>query len=255
MGSIFTFSLQSGSNGNAIYVETPDARLLFDAGISGKQAQLRMAQHGRDIRDCDAVLVSHDHADHVRCAGIFARKFELPLLISGKTFKAVSWGLGLVGQVEHFETGQTLRFGQTAVETIPTPHDAADGCAFVVSHGGARLGILTDLGHVFAGLADVFAGLDAAYLETNYDPDMLSGGPYPEWLKKRIAGPAGHLSNGEAGDLTHGFGGRLRWLMLSHLSEENNTPATALTTVKKHLGRSLTLAVASRYETSAAMEV
>lgn len=255
MGSILTFSLQSGSNGNAIYVETPDARLLFDAGISGKQAQLRMAQHGRDIRDCDAVLISHDHADHVRCAGIFTRKFDLPLLITARTFKAASWGLGPIGQVDHFEAGQTLRFGQTAVETIPTPHDAVDGCAFVVAHGGARLGILTDLGHVFAGLSDVFAGLDAAYLETNYDPGMLRRGPYPEWLKERIAGPAGHLSNGEAGELADGFGGRLRWLMLSHLSEENNTPAKALATVKKRLSRSLTLGIASRYETSAAMEV
>lgn len=255
MSIVLTFSLQSGSNGNAIYVETPDARLLFDAGISGKQAAARMAMHGRDLRDCDALIVSHDHADHVRCAGIYTRKFSLPLLITERTFRAAQWGLGLIGQVEHFRAGQTLQFGRTRVETIPTPHDATDGCAFVVSHGGARLGILTDLGHVFDGLGDLVGGLDAAYLESNYDPAMLRRGPYPESLKARIAGPRGHLSNGEAGELANAFGRRLRWLMLAHLSEENNTPDKALATVKQSVDRALPLAIAGRHETSAAMEL
>jgi phosphoribosyl 1,2-cyclic phosphodiesterase len=257
MGNISTFSLQSGSNGNAIYVETPDARLLFDAGISGVQAQQRMARHGRDIRDCDALIISHDHADHVRCAGVFARKFELPLLITRATLDAAAWQMGALGsaQVEHFQPGRSMQFGQTHVESIRTPHDAADGVAFVVSHGGARLGILTDLGHVFDGLGDLFAGLDAAFLESNYDPQMLADGPYPQWLKQRIAGPNGHLANREAGELVNRFGRRLRWLALSHLSAENNRPLLAMSTVKACLDRSLPIAVASRHEVSERWEV
>lgn len=255
MGSIRTFSLQSGSNGNAIYVETPDARLLFDAGISGRQAELRMARHGRDIRDCDAVIISHDHSDHVRCAGIFSRKFDLPVIISPGAHRAAGAQVGRTFQCESFAPGQTIRFNRTAVETIPTPHDAVEGCAFVVCHGNARLGILTDLGHVFAGLAEQFAGLDAAYLESNYDPKMLSDGPYPDWLKERVAGPGGHLSNAEAAALAGQFGGRLRWLALAHLSEENNRPALALATTRKALDRSLPVHVAGRYEVSDCWEL
>lgn len=255
MGSIITFSLQSGSNGNSIYVETPDARLLFDAGISGRQAELRMASHGRDIRDCDAVLISHDHSDHVRSAGIFARKFKLPLLISAKTLSAAEWQIGRLGPVEHFCPGASLRFGDTVVETIATPHDAVDGAAFVVNHAGRRLGILTDLGHVFDGLGDLFAGLDSAYLESNYDPKMLRDGPYPDWLKARITGRAGHLSNAEAAGLADRFGRRLRWLALSHLSEQNNTPAKALATAKAGIARPVPLFVASRHEVGEAREV
>jgi phosphoribosyl 1,2-cyclic phosphodiesterase len=255
MADIVTFSLQSGSNGNAIYVETPDARLLFDAGISGRQAQQRMAVHGRDIRDCDALIVSHDHADHVRCAGVFARKFGLPVLISRATLAAAAWQIGQLGRVEHFQVARAIRFGGTVVESIATPHDAADGAAFVVSHGNCRLGILTDLGHVFDGLGDLVKGLDAAYLESNYDPQMLSDGPYPPQLKLRIAGPAGHLSNAQAGELAGRFGRRLRWLALSHLSEHNNRPTLALATVRKCLDRALPTAVASRYQVSPVWEV
>jgi phosphoribosyl 1,2-cyclic phosphodiesterase len=255
MGSIITFSLQSGSNGNAIYVETPDARLIFDAGISGRQAELRMAARGRCIRDCDGLIISHDHADHVRCAGIFARKFKLPLFVSPKTLSAAQWQVGKLGRVEHFKPGKAMRFGGTTVESVATPHDAAEGSAFVISHGGRRLGILTDLGHVFDGLPELVSGLDAAYLESNYDPDMLRHGPYPDWLKKRIVGPAGHLSNNEAAGLADRFGRRLRWLALAHLSEQNNSPACALAAAKAALSWSLPLTVASRYEVGECREV
>jgi phosphoribosyl 1,2-cyclic phosphodiesterase len=252
---ILTWSLQSGSNGNSIYVETADARLLFDAGISGKQAADRMACHGRDIRDCDAVIISHDHADHVRAAGIYSRKFDLPVLVSRPTFMSVQGSLGAIGEMRHFRPGDQLPFGRTTVETVPTPHDGVDGAAFIVCRGNWRLGILTDLGHVFAGLADLVGGLDAAYLETNYDPAMLRNGPYPKWLQQRIAGPGGHLSNNEAGKLANDSGRKLRWLALAHLSEENNRPDLALRTVTKSLDRKLPLHVASRYEVGPRLEL
>ena len=149
-------SLQSGSNGNCIYVEAEGARLLFDAGISGLQVKRRLAFHGRDVTRVDAVVISHDHADHCRSMGILHRKFGLPIHVTAKTHKAaVRYGLGEIADVRHFRRGATLWFGKVAVETIPTPHDGVDGVVFVVDDGHRRLGILTDLEHVFSGLEDV----------------------------------------------------------------------------------------------------
>jgi len=197
---VFCIALQSGSNGNCIYVESGDTRLLFDAGISGSRAEERLAEFGRDIRSVDALIISHDHADHVRCAGIFQRKFHLPVYVTEATFDAAlrRCDLGTLTDVRHFRPGDTLSFDGVAVETVPTPHDGADGAAFVVSNARRRLGILTDLGHVFDGLGPVLASLDAVLLESNYDPEMLEVGPYPHTVKQRIRGPGGHLSNVEA---------------------------------------------------------
>jgi phosphoribosyl 1,2-cyclic phosphodiesterase len=252
---MLTFSLQSGSNGNAIYVETPDARLLLDAGISGKQAELRMARHGRDIRDCDALLISHDHSDHVRCAGVYHRKFGLPVLMTPTTWRAAKPFLGTMPAPTLFRPGQVLTFGKTRVETIPTPHDSADSTAFVITHGGQRLGVLTDLGHVFDGLGDLIAGLDAAYLEANYDPDMLWNGPYPWGLKQRVSGEGGHLSNDESADLAATFGRRLRWLAVAHLSEQNNRPQLARNAIGSRVDGGTAIVWASRYDVSDCWEV
>lgn len=251
-------SLQSGSNGNCIYVEAGGVRLLFDAGISGVQAQERLAARGRDITAVDAVLISHDHRDHVRSAGIFQRKFGLPVYATRRTMEAASayCNLGVMTEVEYFEAGGGLLFGEIVIETIPTPHDGVDGVAFVVDDGHRRLGILTDLGHVFDRLTSVVQSLDAVVLESNYDPDMLACGSYPEFLKRRIQGPHGHLSNLEAAEvLRSAVGGPLRWACLAHLSEENNTPEVALNCHRHVLGPRLPLHVASRYEPSEVLDV
>ena len=247
---IHTFSLQSGSNGNAVYVETPDARLLFDAGISGRQARLRMQVHGRDIGDVRALIISHDHADHVRSAGIYQRKFGLPVFMSERTFGTARGLLGTVGDIRFFTSGEALRFGDTLVHTVPTPHDAADGCCFVIEHGGLRLGLLTDLGHVFGPLVDTVRGLDAAYLESNHDPDMLAAGPYPPELKQRIRSPRGHLSNSEAAELVARHADGLQWVALAHLSEQNNTPELAVDTWRRYVGDRVPLHLAGRYKPS-----
>lgn len=251
-------SLQSGSNGNCIYVESGDVRLLFDAGISGTQAESRLARHGRDIRDVQAVVISHDHSDHSKSLGVFQRKFGLPVYVTPRTLlqAGTRGSLGKLDRIEHFAAGSTLRFGQVTVETIPTPHDGVDGVAFVVDDGGLRLGILTDLGHIFRGLPELLGSLDAVLLESNYDLQMLASGWYPAYLKRRIRGPGGHLSNEEAATLVSvSTNGRLRWLCLGHLSQENNTPQLALTTHRKVLGDRLPIYVASRYEASGMYEV
>lgn len=248
---MYVASLQSGSNGNCIYVEAAGVALLFDAGISGRQAELRLEGLGRDIRDVDALIISHDHRDHSGCAGIYQRKFGLPVRMTRRTREAADarCGLGRMENVREFRAGQTMRFGSVRVETMPTPHDARDGVAFIVRAERKRLGILTDLGHVFDDLRSAVAGLDGVVLESNYDPGMLARGWYPEFLKDRIRGPGGHLSNLEAAELlAREAGPSLKWACLAHLSEDNNDPRLALSTHRKILGEDLDIHVSSRYE-------
>jgi len=250
-------ALQSGSNGNCIYIETRGVRLLFDAGISGRQAQTRLAAHSRDIENVDALVISHDHRDHSRCLGIYQRKFGLPVHISKGTLTVASKKdkLGPLNDVRYFAAGSSLRFGNVTVETIPTPHDAVDGVAFVVDDGTKRLGILTDLGHPFDRLVSVMKTLDAVVIESNYDPQMLTNGPYLESLKQRIRGQGGHLSNIESAELLRVAGNRLKWACLAHLSEENNDSNVAVDTHREMSGNKLPLFVASRYEATDVLEV
>jgi phosphoribosyl 1,2-cyclic phosphodiesterase len=253
---VIAISLQSGSNGNCIYVETNGVRLLFDAGICGSRAASRLEAHGRDIRNVDALIISHDHADHISCAGVYQRKFGLPIYITPMTLQKAEREdkLGKLSNVNHFLAGEKLQFGKVSVQTIPTPHDAADGAAFVISSGGKKLGILTDLGHVFRELFDVMPSLDAVFIESNYDPEMLAGGPYPAFLKKRIRGPQGHLSNRESAELLRS-GVKLKWACLAHLSESNNNPRVALKTHLEIAGNRLTFYTAGRHISSGILTI
>ncbi|MFA6134970.1 MAG: MBL fold metallo-hydrolase [Phycisphaerae bacterium] len=253
---MIAFSIQSGSNGNCVYVECGKTGVLFDAGISGLKAQRALAAHGRDIRKVAAVVISHDHRDHVCSAGIFSRKFGLPVYITPPTLEAArQCKLGRIDDIRLFQSGQTVEIGPMTIRTVPTPHDSADGVAFVVEGEGRRVGVLTDLGHVFDGLAEVVATLDGVFLESNYEPELLENGPYPEFLKARIRGPHGHISNHEAAGLLHATaGGTLKWACLAHLSEHNNTPAAAMKVHRRILKDTLPLHVASRYEPSGIFE-
>ena len=257
-------SLQSGSNGNSFYVEAANTRLLFDAGIAGRQAEERLAAHGREIRDCCGLFISHDHSDHTRSMGVYQRKFGIPLYVTRRTLRAVQVhrDVGQLHDVRHFLPGQSIEFtgghdDPVIVHTIPTPHDGADGVAFVIEHDEKRVGILTDLGHVFDGLRDVLLSLDAVVIESNYDPGLLEQGPYPEQLKQRIRGRGGHISNDEAADLVSraAMFRRLKWALLCHLSEENNRPELARQTMRQAVDPCVSIHVASRYDASEIMEV
>jgi len=248
---LFALALQSGSNGNCFYVEASGVRLLFDAGISGVQAEHRLKMFGRDIRRVDAVVISHDHNDHVRCAGVLQRRYGLPIYATRATLDAARrrCAIGDLEEFHPFRAGDALDFGAVRVETFPTPHDAADAAAFVVAHRDVRLGILTDLGHVFAGLPEIVASLDAGFIESNYDPEMLANGPYPLFLQERIRGAGGHLSNVESAELLRLAGSPdLRWVCLAHLSQNNNTPDIAIETHTRLCGSRRPLFAASRYE-------
>lgn len=253
---MIAISLQSGSNGNCIYVETNGVRLLFDAGICGIKAASRLKAYGRDIQEVDALIISHDHADHISFAGVYQRKYGLPIYITPRTLERAEREnrLGKLQDVNYFLAGGKIQFGKVSVRTIPTPHDAVDGAAFVISSEAKKLGILTDLGHVFKELFPVIASLDAVFIESNYDPFMLTNGRYPAFLKKRIQGPKGHLSNTESAELLRA-GAKLKWACLAHLSEHNNNPRVALKTHLEIVGRKITFYTASRYSPSGILSV
>ena len=247
--TITAIALQSGSAGNCIYIETETTALLIDAGISATLLRERLAEHGRDPSRISAILISHDHGDHVRHVGVVQRKLKVPVYITEGSLGAARrrFALGAMGDIECFRPGAQLRVGSLTIETVPTPHDGTQGVAFVVGHRGRRLGVLTDLGHCFDGLGEVIGGLDGVFLESNYDPAMLREGGYPAHLKRRIQGPRGHLSNLEAAELiARHAGGGLRWACLSHLSGQNNDPTLALRTHRSILGDEIPLHVAPR---------
>lgn len=253
---MITFSLQSGSNGNSIYVESDGVRLLFDAGISGALAEKRMREHGRDIRDVDALIISHEHVDHMACVGIFQHKFGMPIYITEKTRMAAWTKLDRATDIRYFLSGQTLTFGHVTVRTISTPHDAADGVCFVVEAEGRKLAILSDLGHSFDALSDILASVDAAYLESNYDDTLLKQSRYPWKLKQRISGPQGHISNADAARLLQSCKRSIpKWVALCHLSGDCNSPTLAIREQHRAIGEMYPVHLSGRDGVSALWEV
>jgi len=246
--------LQSGSVGNCILVEGCGVRVLFDAGISARRVTDRLAEHGIAPASIDALVISHEHSDHVGAAGVLARRFGMPLHLTAATHAASRQALGDC-PFTPFLAGGSLRIKGLTIETVATPHDAVDGVIFIVSDGARRLGVMTDFGHVFAWLPGLVETLDAVYLESNYDERMLHDGPYPELLKRRISGPGGHISNDESAQLIASAGARLQWACLAHLSATNNHPELALAAHRRCYGEALALSVASRERSSPALEV
>jgi phosphoribosyl 1,2-cyclic phosphodiesterase len=182
--------------------------------------------------------------------------YGIPLYATRGTLDESAMRIGRLTRVHSFEGGDTLAFRGVRVQTFPTPHDGAESVAFVVTTGRKRLGILTDLGHVFKGLQEVVASLDGVFIESNYDDDMLASGPYPPFLKDRIRSPHGHISNEESAALMRACaGGRLRWACLAHLSETNNDPAVALRTHRRIWAKGFPLYVASRYRPTGPFEL
>ena len=250
--------LQSGSKGNCYYVESDKTRIIVDAGITLRQARLRLQQHGKNIDDVTDLLITHDHSDHCRHLSTYSKNLNVTVRTTDKTLRAITRNpkYGEVKKADCFEAGQSVEVGDLTVHSIPTPHDAADGVAYVIENGDKRIGILTDLGHVFSGLREVLQSLDAVIIESNYDEDMLESGPYPEFLKHRISGTGGHLSNEDSARLIHSADNtRLKWVCLCHLSDENNCPDTAIRTHQHWLGEDYPIYVAKRHEASQPMSL
>ena len=232
-GGLTLCMLASGSRGNATYLSNGRTSILIDAGLSGKELQRRMAAKGLDPAGLDAVLVSHEHTDHIQGVGVMARRFGLTVHISDGTWQASRKMLGKLSDVRPFTCGHPFSIGDLAVHPFSISHDAADPAGFTIGCNGAKVGVATDLGIVTGVVQNHLQDCDALILEANHDPQMLIDGPYPWPLKQRIRGRSGHLSNEDAAlfleTLVHE---RLSHVVLAHLSEENNTPAKAQKTVE-----------------------
>ena len=223
--------LASGSRGNSVWVESDGAAVIVDNGLSGKAFKQRVALAGLDIRRLKAIIVSHEHRDHILGVGVLARMMKLPVYLNEATYKQAESGLGRI-HVVPFVTGVDLRIGHLAIHPFSISHDAADTAAFTFQSGSAKLGLATDLGTATALVKRRLAGCDALILEANHDPDMLRNGPYPWEIKRRVRGRQGHLSNQDAAELLAGLvHSGLRHVVLAHLSQTNNLPDLALETV------------------------
>jgi len=229
--------LASGSKGNCIYVSGGGTALLVDAGLSSREMVNRMRNAGIDPETVQAVLFTHDHVDHYRGIEVFSRNFPVRLFANEGTASGIELGCPKLScPWEIFETSSTFSIGGLQVEAFTVPHDAADPVGFVFDDGAARLCLATDLGQATPLVCAKFAQCHAAILESNHDYDMLMQSERPWPLKTRIAGRSGHLSNDDAAALMcTSVPEQLHTLMLAHLSDECNTPALALNTMRQAL--------------------
>ncbi len=226
--------LASGSKGNAIYISDGDTAILVDAGLSGIEIQRRMEAAGLRVADLKAIVISHEHSDHVRGVGVMARRHGLPVYISRHTERALGASIGRLPQICHFQTGRPFKIGKLDIHPFSTSHDACDPAGFTIGGNGQKIGIATDLGIATGMVKQHLKNCALLILEANHDPTMLIQGPYPWPLKQRIQGRDGHLSNIDSGalleELSHDG---LCHVILAHLSETNNTPEKARETVEQ----------------------
>lgn len=247
-------SLNSGSNGNCYYVGTKADALLVDAGISCRETERRMKRLELSMKRVRAILVTHEHADHIGGVSRLSRKYQLPVFITPATLQGSRLEIP-DSRLRSFQAHEPIAFGELSVLPIPKLHDAADPHSFIISHLNTNIGVFTDHGAPDKHLLKYFAQCHAAFLESNYDEHMLHHGDYPPSLKERIRGGHGHLSNKQAlelflnhksPDLTH--------LFLAHLSEHNNTP-DLVRNLFSGIAGSTEIIIASRYEETAVYNI
>lgn len=233
-------NLGSGSTGNATVVEVHGpqgiTRLLVDCGLKPRQLNHGLSQAGLAASQIDAVFVTHEHGDHIGCAESFIRRQRKPLWMSQGTHQAI--GAPDLGDLLRFaRDGVALQLGDLQLMPFTVPHDASEPLQLVCSDGQSRLGLVTDLGHATAHVLQHLQGCHALLLECNHDAALLSGSNYPEFLKQRIAGRLGHLSNQQAADIARAVNhSALRHVVAAHLSERNNRPALAQVALGDALG-------------------
>ena len=230
-------SLGSGSSGNALIVEAGTTRIMLDCGFGLRDAVARLGRLGLEPSGLDAVIVTHEHADHVGGVARLARKYRLAVWITPGTLAAVGNAFAGCERVHLIE--RHARFDVGAIEMLPypVPHDAREPAQFVFSDGARRLGVLTDAGSLTPQIEGALERCEALVLECNHDVDMLHAGPYSPALKHRIAGPLGHLDNRTAARLLARAGGaRLQHVVAAHLSRKNNTPELARAALAAALG-------------------
>jgi phosphoribosyl 1,2-cyclic phosphodiesterase len=222
-------SLGSGSRGNGTVIESGSTRILIDCGFSETDTRRRLARLALEPGDLDAILVTHEHSDHIRGVARFSGKHDLPVWLSHGTHQQANDDILKVNLIHGHEP---FSIGDLQIFPVPVPHDAREPLQFVVSDGNWRLGLLTDTGSITAHIQEMLDKVDALLLECNHDVDMLMEGTYPPALKERVGGRLGHLSNDQAAELLNALDrSKLQHVIAMHLSEKNNTPELARTTL------------------------
>ena len=231
--------LASGSKGNAIYISDGDTAILVDAGLSGNEIVRRLRSKGLSPEDLDGIVVSHEHSDHIQGVGVLSRRYRLAVYMNRGTEAASGPQIGNVHDVVYFDCGSTFQLKTLTIHPFSISHDAEDPAGFTVNSNGLKMGIATDLGIATAMVKEHLRACCLLILEANHDADMLFEGPYPWFLKQRIKGRTGHLSNEDSKRLLETVRDEnLRHVVLAHLSETNNRPEIARRIVGEAIGAS-----------------
>ncbi len=229
-------SLGSGSKGNSALIQVGDTTVMLDCGFQISEAEARLARLGVNAEDLDAILVTHEHGDHLNGVAKLARRHHIPVWMTPGTFAA--WRDSVVPRVHNLSPHDAFHIGDIEVQPFPVPHDAREPCHYVFGDGSRRLGTLSDAGHVTPHMRERLSGCDALMVEFNYDEQMLREGPYHRQLKERVGSDVGHLSNVQAAGLLAAVDcSKLKHLVLTHLSETNNTPELARAAACEAMGR------------------
>lgn len=230
--------LASGSTGNAIFISTAKTRLLVDAGLTGKKLEELLHQIGQHPKDLDAILITHEHSDHIKGLGVLARRYKIPIYANAQTWLELEKACGPIDleQKFHFERGEILTLGDVEIESFGLSHDAREPMAFCFHHEGKKLGIATDLGYVSEKIKGILKGAHVLIFEANHDVHMLLSGSYPWHIKRRILSDVGHLSNEDSGEaLAEIITEATSRVYLAHLSQDNNMRELARMTVEQIL--------------------
>jgi phosphoribosyl 1,2-cyclic phosphodiesterase len=235
--------LASGSRGNCAIVASVRTKILVDAGISGRETFRRMKALGDDPRTLNAILITHEHSDHIYGLATLAKKLRIPVFMTGATHEA--WARAMrdekgerprLEKFERFESGHSFQVGDIAVKPFTIPHDAADPVGFTFRAEGIKVGIATDLGYLPVSVRDHLRGCDVLVMESNHDLEMLRVGPYPWSVKQRVMSRVGHLSNVALADFfVNDYDNNAAFVVLAHLSEQNNHPEIARREAEKAL--------------------
>lgn len=228
--------LASGSKGNCIYLGTNQTKILIDAGISTKQLVSRLAQINVDLADIDAILITHEHTDHIQGLKILACKMGIPVFANSETAKGIVEALHECPKFKIFSTGEPFEFGDLQIHPFSIQHDTLDPVAFTIRVDNLKLGFCTDLGFVTTLVRNQLRECDYLYIEANHQPSMVHASSRPMIYKQRVLGRTGHLSNESCGELLRDVAhAGLKHVHLAHLSSECNSPETALSVVGKIL--------------------
>ncbi len=242
-------ALASGSNGNCYYIGSKEEAIIIDAGISRRKIIERMKIRGLDPQKIKAGFITHEHLDHYRGAKVLGQKLGIPFYISSQTLNRSHYTMRPQNVIT-FNPGDIINIGGLTIHSFLKHHDAAEPCSFRVQAGTNNIGVFTDIGEPCENVKDHLSKCDFLFLESNYDIDMLEAGKYPAYLKKRVAGKFGHLSNCQAKQLVEdNAGDNLKTIYLSHISEDNNRGDIALETFTSLMNK-YKIKLTSRYAAS-----